>query len=200
MRFTVRDLVYVAIFGAIWGTLEMSAGSYLHLVFPPLATPLIGVGTIMTGLGMVVALVGRLFVPKRGSVVMIGVVTAILKVLSIGGVRLSPVLAIIIESLLAELGLLLSRKPSRWGFALAGSLAVLWTFFHKFFGSYVFLGRGIYEVYLGLLNAGAQGLGIERGYAFVVIAALLLVRIVAGGMAGWLAWELGRSVQARLAK
>ncbi len=200
MRFTVRDLVYIAIFGAIWGALEMTLGSYLHLIFPPVVTPLIGVGTIMTGLGMVVALVGRLFVPKRGSVVMIGMVTAILKALSIGGVRLSPLLAIIIEGLLAELGLLLSRKPSRWGFALAGSLAVLWTFFHKFFASYVFLGKGIYEVYLGLLNAGARTLGIETGYAFVIIAVLLLVHIVAGGMAGWIAWELGRAVQVRLAR
>ncbi|HAL61272.1 MAG TPA: hypothetical protein DCP08_02570 [Chloroflexi bacterium] len=200
MRFTVRDLVYIAIFGAIWGALETTLGSYLHLIFPPVVTPLIGVGTIMTGLGMVVALVGRLFVPKRGSVVMIGLVTAILKALSIGGVRLSPMLAIIIESLLAELGLLVSREPSRWGFALAGSLALLWTFFHKFFGSYVFLGKGIYEVYLGLLNAGARALGIEIGYAFAIIAVLLLVRIVAGGMAGWVAWELGRAVQVRLAR
>ena len=200
MRFTVRDLVYIAIFGAIWGALEMTLGSYLHLIFPPVATPFIGVGTIMTGLGMVVALVGRLFVPKRGSVVMIGLVTAILKVLSIGGVRLSPMLAIIIESLLAELGRLLSRKPSRWGFALAGCLALVWTFFHKFFASYFLLGRGLYEVYLGVLRSGVETLGIGMEYAFIVIAVPLLIRLVTGAVAGWLAWELGRSVQARLAK
>lgn len=200
MRFTVRDLVYIAIFGAMWGALEMTLGSYLHLIFPPVVTPLIGVGTIMTSLGMVVALIGRLFVPKRGSVVMIGVITAILKALSIGGVVLSPMLAIIIESLLAELGLLLSRRPSRWGFALAGSLAVLWTFFHKFFGSYVFLGKGIYEVYLGVLRSGVQTLGIGMEYAYIIIALFLLVRLVTGAGAGWFAWEVGRSVQARLAK
>lgn len=200
VRFTVRDLVYIAIFGAIWGTLEMSAGSYLHLIFPPLTTPLIGVGTIMTGLGMVVALVGRLFVPKRGSIMMIGLVTAILKALSIGGVVLSPLLAIVIESLLAELGLLLSGRPSRWGFALAGSLAVLWTFFHKFFASYFLLGKGIYEVYLGVLHSGVQTLGVGMEYAFLVIALFLLIRLVTGGLAGWLAWELGKAVQVRLVR
>lgn len=200
MRFTVRELVYVAIFGAIWGALEISAGSYLHLIFPPLTTPFIGVGSIMTGLGMVVALVGRLFVPKRGSVVMIGVITAILKALSVGGVVVSPMLAIIIESLLAEIGLLVSRRPSRWGFALAGSLAVVWTFFHKFLASYFLLGRGIYEIYLEVLRSGAQALGMETGYAFIIIAVLLLVRIVVGGMAGWVAWELGKAVQVRLAR
>ena len=197
-RFTTRDLIYVAVFGALWGALEITVGSYLHLVFPPLATPLIGVGTIMTALGMVVALMGRLFVPKAGSVLMIGVVVAILKALSIGGVKLPVMTAIIIESLLAELALFLFRKPGRAGFVLAGCLAVLWTFFHKFFASYVFLGRGIYDVYLGVLKQGAEALGIGTSYVLAIVAAFLLIRMVAGSLAGWLAWELGKAVQARL--
>lgn len=199
-RFTTRDLVYIAVFGALWGALEMTLGSYLHLIFPSLATPLVGVGTIMTAIGMVVALIGRLFVPRTGSVLMIGLVVAILKALSIGGVKLPAMLAIIIESLLAELGLLLSRRPSRGGFMLAGCLAVLWTFFHKFFASYIFLGRGIYDVYMGMLKDGAKALGIGIGYALAIIAAFLLIRIVAGGLAGWLAWDLGKAVQARLTR
>ena len=55
-RFSTRDLVYIAVFGALWGTLEMTLGSYLHLIFPSLATPLVGVGTIMTTVGMVIAI------------------------------------------------------------------------------------------------------------------------------------------------
>ena len=205
-RFTTRDLVYIAVFGALWGVLEITFGSYLHLIFPPIATPLVGVGTIMTAVGMVVALIGRLFVPRAGSVLMIGVVVAILKALSMGGVKLSAMIAIIIECLLAELGLFLSSKPGlrraqssrRGGFMFAGCLAVLWTFFHKFFASYIFLGRGIYEVYLGILKKGSQALGIETGYALVIVAAYLLIRIVVGGLAGWLASDLGRAVRARL--
>jgi len=200
MKLTVRDLVHIAIFGAIWGALEMTLGSYLHVIIPPPATPFIGAGTIMTAVGMVVALIGRLFVPKVGSVLMIGAVTAALKALSVGGVTLSPMIAIVIECSLAEVGLILSRKPRRWGFVLAGSLAVLWTFFHKFFASYVFLGRGIYEVYLGMLREGAQVLGIDARYGLAIIAAFPLIRIVIGGAAGWLAWELGEAVQARLAE
>jgi len=198
MKLTVRDLVHIAIFGAIWGALEMTLGSYLHVIIPPLATPLIGVGTAMTAVGMVVALIGRLCVPKVGSVLMIGAVTAVLKALSVGGVTLSPMIAIVIECSLAEVGLILSRKPRRWGFVLAGSMAVLWTFFHKFFASYVFLGRGIYEVYLGMLREGAQVLGIDARYGLAIIATFPLIRTVIGGAAGWLAWELGEAVQARL--
>lgn len=199
-RVTTRDLTIIAIFGAIWGALEMTLGSYLHVIFPPVATPLVGTGTIMTGIGMILALMGYLFVPRTGTVLMIGVVTAILKALSIGGVKLSPMLAIIIECLLAEVGLLLARKPSRWGFALAGGLALLWTFFHKFFGSYVFLGKGIAEVYLKILKRGAQALGVDISLAFVIIGVFLLIRIAVGVAAGWLAWELGRAVRGRLAR
>jgi ABC-type thiamin/hydroxymethylpyrimidine transport system permease subunit len=198
--FTTRDLVYIAVFGALWGALEMTLGSYLHLIFPSLTTPLVGVGTIMTAIGMVVALIGHLFVPRTGSVLMIGIVVAILKAFSIGGVKLPAMIAIIIECLLAELGLLLFRKPGRGGFMLAGCLAVLWTFFHKFFASYVFLGRGIYDVYLGILKQGSQALGIGVSYALVIVAAFLLIRILVGGLAGWLAWDLGRAVQARLTR
>ena len=199
-KLTTRDLTTIAIFGAIWGALEMTLGSYLHVIFPPVTTPLVGTGTVMTAIGMIVALMGYLFVPQTGAVLMIGVVTAILKALSIGGIKLSPMLAIIIECLLAELGLLLARKPSRWGFALAGALALLWTFFHKFFGSYVFLGKNITEVYLGLLKQGAQALGIDVSLALIIIAAFLLIRLAIGGAAGWLAWELGRAVRGRLAR
>jgi hypothetical protein len=197
-RFNTRDLVYIAVFGALWGALEMTVGSYLHLIFPPLATPLVGVGTITTAMGMVLALIGRLFVPRAGSVLMIGLVVVVLKGLSFGGVKLSPMIAIIIECLLAELGLFLSRKPSRGGFMLAGSLAVLWTFFHKLFASYVFLGRGIYDVYLAMIKKGAQALGVGMGYALLIVVAFLLVRMIAGGLAGWLAWDLGRAVRVRL--
>lgn len=200
MKFTVRDLVYIAIFGAIWGALEMTLGSYLHLIFPPVTIPLIGTGTTMTAIGMVVALVGRFFVAKTGSVLLIGVVTALLKALSIGGVKLSPMLAIVIESALAEVGLLIIRKPSRWGFAFASSLAVLWTFFHKFLAYYVLLGRGMYDVYLGMVKKGSQVLGLDLRYGLVIIALFPLVRILMGGVAGWLAWELGKAVQARMAK
>lgn len=200
MRFTVRDLVYIAVFGAIWGALEMTLGSYLHVIIPPPVTPLIGAGMIMTVVGMMVALIGRLFVPEVGSVLMVGVVTAILKASGVGGVKLSPMIAIVIECLLAEVGLLLSRKSSRWGFSLAGSLAVLWTFFHKFFASYVLLGKGIYEVYLGMLRKGAQVLGIDVRYGLVIIAAFPLIRMVAGGAAGWLAWGVGHLIRSRLGK
>ncbi len=199
MKFTVRDLVYIAIFGAIWGAVEITLGSYLHVIFPPLADTFVP-GLILASIGIVVALIGRLFVPKTGSVFMIGIVTAILKMLSIGGVKVGPMAAIVIESLLMELGLFAARTPRRWSFVLAGALAVSWNFFHKFIFMWLLFGTGIYEVYVNMIQQGASLLRINASYGLVVIGVLLLLRILFGGVAGWVAWHLGRVVRDRLAR
>lgn len=199
MKFSVRELVYIAIFGAIWGAFEMTLGSYLHVIFPPLADTFL-VGLIMASLGVVVALIGRLFVPKTGSVLMMGIVAAILKMISIGGVKLGPLVAILAESLLMELGLLVSREPTRGAFIFAGGLATTWNFFHKFIMMWLLFGKGAYEVYMGMVQQGVSLLRIDVSYALVIIVILLLLRIAAGALAGFVAWDLGRVVRDRLAR
>jgi ABC-type thiamin/hydroxymethylpyrimidine transport system permease subunit len=199
MKFSVRELVYVAIFGAIWGALELTLGSYLHVIFPPLADTFL-VGLLMASLGAIVALIGRHFVPRTGSVFMISVVAAILKMISIGGVTVGPLVAILAEGLLTELGLLIARRPTRWAFVFAGALAVAWNFFHKFIMMYILFGKGVYEVYVGMLQQGASLLRIDLSYALLIIVILFLIRIVAGAVSGWIAWDLGRVVHDRLAR
>jgi len=154
----------------------------------------------MASLGVVVALIGRLFVPRKGSVLMIGIVTAILKMVSIGGVKLGPLVAILAESLLMEVGLLVARKPMRRSFIFAGALAITWNFFHKFIMMWLLFGKGVYEIYMGMVQQGASLLRVDVSYALAIIVLLLLIRIVAGALGGWAAWDLGRVVRGRLAR
>jgi hypothetical protein len=197
--FTTRDWVYIAVFGALWGAIEMTLGAYLHVIFPPLADTFL-LGVIMAGLGGIIALTGRHFVPHTGSVLMIGVVTALLKALSLGGVKIGPVVAIVVESLLMEAGLLLARQPTRWGFALAGALAVSWNFFHKFVMMRLLFGQGFYEVAVNMVKDGSKLLGLDVRYSIVILVVLFVTRLVVGAVAGWLAWDLGGAVRRRLAR
>jgi hypothetical protein len=223
--FTTRDWVYIAVFGALWGAIEITLGAYLHVIFPPLADTFL-VGVILAGLGGVIALTGRHFVPHTGSVLMIGVVTALLKALSLGGVKIGPMVAILAESLLMEAGLVLSpsislrtgfgtlrragtrpaptktqaRQPSRWAFALAGALAVSWNFFHKFVMMRLLFGQGVSEVALKMIQDGSQSLGLDVRYSIAILVILFLIRLVVGAAAGWLAWDLGGAVRRRLAR
>jgi hypothetical protein len=197
--FTTRDWVYIAVFGALWGAIEITLGAYLHVIFPPLADTFL-VGVIMAGLGGIIALTGRHFVPHTGSVLMIGVVTALLKALSLGGVKIGPMVAIVVESLLMEAGFLLARQPTRWGFALAGALAVSWNFFHKFVMMRLLFGQGVYEVAVNMVKDGSKLLGLDVRYSIVILVVLFVIRLVVGAVAGWLAWDLGGAVRRRLAR
>jgi len=197
--FTLRDWVYVAVFGALWGTLEMTLGAYLHVLFPPLADTFF-VGLIMAGLGAVVALVGRYFVPRTGAVLSIGVIAALLKTVSLGGVKIGPVAAILAEAILMEAALLSRTSPARWRYVLAGGLAVSWNFFHKFVMMRVLYGQGIAEVSLKMVQDGSQVLGLDLGHAVAIIGILFAARVAVGAAAGWLAWELGRLVARRMTR
>jgi ABC-type thiamin/hydroxymethylpyrimidine transport system permease subunit len=197
--YTVRDWVYVAVFGALWGALELTLGAYLHVLFPPLADTFF-TGLIMAGIGAVVALVGRTFVPRPGAVLGIGIVTALLKVLSLGGVKIGPVVAILAEAALMELALLSKASPTRWRYVLAGILAVSWNFFHKFIMMRLLYGQGVTEVYVQMIQDGSQTLGMDAGQAVAIIGVLFLFRVAVGAVGGWLAWDLGRLVARRLAR
>jgi len=201
--YTVRDWVYIAVFGALWGALELTLGAYLHVLFPPLANTFF-TGLIMAGIGVAIALVGHTFVPRFGAVLFIGIITALLKVLSLGGSKIGPIVAILAEVILMELALLPStlrgKPPARWQYVLGGTLAVAWNFFHKFVMMRLLYGRGITEVYVKMVKDGSQTLGIDVEQTVAIIGILFLLRVLVGAAAGWLAWDLGRLVSRRLAR
>jgi hypothetical protein len=51
-----------------------------------------------------------------------------------------------------------------------------------------------------MLQQGASLLRIDLSYALLIIVILFLIRIVAGAVSGWIAWDLGRVVHDRLAR
>jgi ABC-type thiamin/hydroxymethylpyrimidine transport system permease subunit len=192
MRFTVRELVYIGVFGALWAAVETTLGSALHVLNTPFA------GVVLTGIGITVALVGRLFVPRRGSVFFIGAVTALLKMLSLGGIVINPMIAILAESLAAELVLLPFGSPRRMGFVFAGGAATLWCLVHPFLTQGVLAGRGVLAIYQQILERGAGLLGFDGTAVVRILIALVAVYFLTGAVCGFAAWDLGRIVDRRL--
>jgi len=192
MRFTVRDLVYIGVFGALWGAVEISLGSVLHTLNVPFS------GVVLTGIGIAIALIGRLFVPRTGSVLFIGLVTAFLKMFSLGGIVINPMIGIIAESLLAEVALTALGQPRRLSFIVAGALATFWPFVHPFFTQGILAGAGILTIYQRTLTNGARLLGLDPSAVVLILVGLIAVHLLIGSIAGWLAWDAGRVVQARL--
>ncbi len=192
MRLKTRDLVLLGIFGALWGGVEISLGSLFHTLNIPMT------GMLLSAIGLMVVLVGRYYVPRMGSTFFLGVVAALLKMLSLGGIVIWPMIAILTEALVAEIVLSLFRKPSRMSFLVAGSLGVMYTIIHPFFSQGLLAGQGVLFVWELLVERGLQIFGLSMATAWVIVALYALLHLVTGLVAGWLAWEIAGVLKGRL--
>jgi ABC-type thiamin/hydroxymethylpyrimidine transport system permease subunit len=192
MKFTTRQLVTMAVFGALWGVVEISLGSVLHAIKIPLT------GLALSTLGLLVALIGRLFVPKRGSTFFIGVIATVLKLFSIGNIVIGPMIGILIEALIAELILDIFPKPTRLAFVLTIAGGALWTLFQPFVTGLLIFGRDLMSIWLETLELGSRLFGLSSQAALWIVLALVVLHLAVGALGGWLAWSLGHLVSARL--
>jgi ABC-type thiamin/hydroxymethylpyrimidine transport system permease subunit len=192
MKFTTRELVTMAVFGALWGVVEISLGSILHAIKIPLT------GLVLTAIGLLVALIGRLFVPRRGSTFFIGVIAMVLKLFSIGNIIIGPMIGILAEALVAELVLDIFPKPSQLSFILAIAAGAFWTFIQPFVTGVLIFSRTLLPIWLDTVDQGSRLFGLSSQAALWIVLALVVLYLVVGAIGGWLAWKLGQLVTFRL--
>lgn len=194
MKLSTRELATIAVFGTLWGISEISLGSVLKSLNIPFS------GAALSAIGLMIALVGRAFVPKKGSTLFIGVIAMLLKLFSLGGVIVGPMVGIFSEALVAEIVLSLMGKPRRVSFLLAGALGVTWTLAQPFVTGPLLFGRTLFVVWLDLLDAGTRFLGLDASAAIAIVLALLAIYLSIGGVAGWLSWDLACQLRIRIGR
>lgn len=194
MKLTTRELVTIAIFGTLWGIVEMTLGGVLKSLNVPMS------GMVLAAIGLLIVMIGRRFVPKRGTTLFIGVIATVLKLFSLGGVIVGPMVGILTEALVAEIVLSIKKEPSRLQMVLAGALGVVWVVAQPFVTGPLLWGRTLFVVWLDFLDAASRNLGLDSSAIFVVISIYVLIHLVVGAIAGFLAWEIGDQVSARLGK
>jgi ABC-type thiamin/hydroxymethylpyrimidine transport system permease subunit len=196
MKFNTRELVLLAVFGALWGASEILLGSVLHNLKVPFN------GVILAGIGLAVAMIARIFVPRKGATLFVGVIATILKLFSVGSVVVGPMIGILVEALLAETVLSAYPQPSRGAFMLAGSAGVVWTLVQPFATGLLLFGRNLVDIWAGVIQEGNRLLGMEASGVGIVLGILLLliaVRIAVGCLSGWVAWDVGKLLKSRTA-
>lgn len=194
MKLSTRELATLAVFGALWGVAEISLGSVLKTLNIPLS------GVVLSAIGLTIALIGRVFVPRKGSTLFIGVIATFLKLFSLGGVIIGPMIGIITEALVAEVVLSATGQPRRFSLILAGALGVTWVLVQPFVTNTLLFGRTLFVVWLDLLDLGSRLLGIDTNAALLILLALLLLHLVIGAVVGWLSWDIARLLQRRLGR
>jgi hypothetical protein len=179
-----------AAFGALWGTVEITLGSFLHTLRVPFT------GAILASIGAALLVAQRQVAPARGLSLATAIIAALCKSLSPGGAILGPMIGISVEGLLVEVALL--GMPRFVGSAvLAGALAAMWAVFQKVLMQFVLYGGTAIEVYKAVLKRAGEWLG--RADAGWWIAAVLLAIIAAIGAAGSvLGWRVGRDASRAL--
>jgi len=194
MKLSTRELATIAVFGTLWGISEITLGSVLKSLNVPFS------GAVLAAIGLTIALIGRVFVPKRGSTLFVGVIAMLLKLFSLGGVIIGPMVGIISEALVAEIVLSLTGRPRRFSFILAGALGVAWTLVQPFVTGPLLFGRTLFVVWLDLLDTGSRLLGLSGSAVLWIVAAMLAVYLFIGCVAGWLGWEVAGQLQTRLGR
>jgi hypothetical protein len=194
MKLSTRELATIAVFGTLWGLSEISLGSVLKSLNIPFS------GAVLSAIGLVIALVGRAFVPQKGSTLFIGVIAMLLKLFSLGGVIIGPMVGIFSEALVAEIVLSLTGRPRRFSFVLAGALGVAWSLLQPFVTGPLLFGRTLFVVWLDLLDTGTRLLGLDTSAALGIVAALLAIYLSIGCVAGWLSWDLARQLKTRMGR
>lgn len=192
LKFSTRELVTLAVFGALWGLVEISLGSVFHAINLPLT------GMLLSVIGAMVLCIGRLFVPRRGSTIFIGVIAMFLKLFSIGNILIGPMVGILAEALIAELIFDLFPKPSLLAFILASTGAALWTIIQPFVTGILLFGRNLLVIWLDMLDTGSRLFSLPSQAVVGIVLALVALTLIVGGIGGWLAWKLGHVLKTRL--
>jgi len=187
-RFSTRDAVYIAVLAAMWAVSETVLGGQLHALNIPFS------GVVLTAIAVFLMITCRSLVPKIGSILVMGIVVALLRILSIGGVILSPTIAIIMQALLLELTMILSRRVTALSSSIGGMLAEFWTFFHPFIVQPLLFGLPMLTIYQKTIISGSQILGINPANVLVILAVLLIIHGIVGIVTGIVGWRFSTRV------
>jgi hypothetical protein len=170
--------ILTALFGTLWGIVEISLGTLLHASKLPFR------GTLLTLLAVVLITVSRSFINYKGSIIAISSVAAVLKLVTLPGFNITPFIAIMMEGIIAEIvfsvfayGLISSL--------VTGSLILFYVLIHSLLMQGIFFGFCIYNVYLGVMSSIGKAMNYEGEITLILINVIILLYLIAGAGAGW---------------
>ena len=176
IKFTTREIALLALLSTVWSAIEINLGILLQTLQIPFK------GAFLTFLALIVLFIGRDLVPKRGAIILMGMTTALIKFIFLGGMAINPVIGILIEVILVEI-CLFQNQPRNYNFYMAGAVGIAWTFIHPFFTQGLLAGWGILKVYKILIEKSASLLGFDQQF-FGIFLFVFIAHVFLGAIAG----------------
>lgn len=182
---------YAASFGALWGAVEITVGTFLNAVKVPFS------GVVLAGVGAALLVALRSLLPVRGVCVTAGLVCAGVKMLSPAGAIIGPMAAILMESMLVEASSLPAGANPVSG-AVAGGLCSLWAVAQKLITQTLFYGLPMIGIYKGILQQAERVLHLPAAGGGWAAAGLLCLAALIGAMLGATGALVGRATSRQL--
>lgn len=184
-----RAWTYAALFGGLWGALEATLGTALHLGRVPFRGSLIG----LAGLLCLVCL--RRLQPRPGVCLLAGAVAVFLKIFTLGGLYPGPIVGIAVQAVALEVAMTgTGGRPI--GAAVGGFLALATNPLQSVATMWVVGGSEAVRAAVELLRSSAATLGLGGMRPELVFAGLVLGTGLVGAAGGlWSWWVSGRVAQ-----
>lgn len=171
-----------AVIGSVWGASEIVLGSFLHNLRIPFS------GNLLTTIGIVIMIAGHRLWPERGLFWRAGLICVAMKTLSPSPVIFGPMLAIFMQSISMQAGVLLGGRTVV-GYLIGGGLAMAWNIVQRILTALLVYGMSIVELYQSLVDYLYSNIGMPfTGYWMPV--ALLFGLFFLGGVAAAIAGML----------
>lgn len=186
-----RPWTAAALIGALWGAMELSIGTALHLSRLPLR------GIVMSMIGLMCLVTLRRLRGRPGVCLLAGAIAAFLKVFSLGGLYPGPLIGILLEAVVIEsvFTVLGSRRMSA---VVGGSVVLALTPIQMTLMVWVVAGRDTVEATAEAVREGLAWLGLGAFSAGTVLGGVVVTAAAVGAMTGWWAWSVSSGVNERL--
>lgn len=148
------------------------------------------VGLSMMAFGLFFQTVARLVTRMRGSAVLMTLVVAFLKLLFVGGIALSTVVAIFFQSFILEV-IYFSASPARMRMSIAGAFSVSYSLFHPFLSMPVFMGLTPVDAYSRIVGGGSLLLGLPKASGLVIFLLLFALHVAVGFLSSIVSFSFG---------
>lgn len=189
---SVIDVYRTAVLASLWAFVEITIGTWLHAVRVPFR------GLILSLLTAGLLVFAKNILQYRGSLIILGIIAVTIKSTLVGVFILNPIIAILMESLFAEVVFLIV-KPNAIGSITAGMAVLFYTFLHSVTAQIFFFGFDILNVYVAILGKFIH-LNVDKStYALLLILTYMAVHLVFGSIAGWFGYRVATKTKIQLA-
>jgi len=162
-----------AVIGSVWGASEIVFGSFLHNLRIPFS------GNLLTAIGIIIMIAGHRLWPEKGLFWRAGLICAAMKTLSPSPVIFGPMLAIIMQSVSMQIGVVLGGRTII-GYLIGGGFAMAWNVIQRILTALLVYGMSIVELYQSIVDYLYTNIGLPATDYWTPVAVLFGLFFIGG--------------------